>query len=401
MRNILLASTAAVCLVLTISAANAQSDAKKQEETKKEQVKQPSSAEHRQQVKEHQQSRSTTGQASGEKKDAGKHESTKSEPRKEDVNKNAASEKKDQNAGSKSSSETDHRAQGEHSKQEKSKAAAEQEKKSADKKSTASEQNKTDRSTKPSTAEATKASTQTKENASVPSSTTNAKKTPVDNTAAKSDANKNTAASTSNATNRTTTADSKAGQIDPQKKVQISETISRTRDLAPPVRNLNISISVGERVPSHIHLRPLPREIVTIAPEYRDYEYFTTEEDVVIVSPRTHEIVTEIPRDASRARAQLSSSSTSSIGTNISSGGVLPCQVEQRTASGDMQAVDPSKLRETTGSAGGKERLAVRVQGPNGQEMPEVTLPDSQGRIIAETNGSDCRIILEPGQTSR
>jgi len=399
MRNILLASTAAVCLVLTISAANAQSDAKKQEETKKEQVKQPSSAEHGQQAKEHQQSRSTT--ASEEKKDAGKHESTKSEPRKEDVNKNAASEKKDQNAGSKSSSETDHRAQGEHSKQEKSKAAAEQEKKSTDKKSTASEQNKTDRSTKPSTAEAPKASTQTKENASAPSSTTNAKTTPVDNTATKSDANKNAAGSTSKVTNKTSTADSKAGQIDPQKKVQISETISRTRDLAPPVRNLNISISVGERVPSHIHLRPLPREIVTIAPEYRDYEYFTTEEDVVIVSPRTHEIVTEIPRDASRARAQLSSSSTSSIGTNISSGGVLPCQVEQRTASGDMQAVDPSKLRETTGSAGGKERLAVRVQGPNGQEMPEVTLPDSQGRIIAETNGSDCRIILEPGQTSR
>jgi len=203
-------------------------------------------------------------------------------------------------------------------------------------------------------------------------------------------------------TNKTSTADSKAGQIDPQKKVQISETVSRTRDLAPPVRNLNISISVGERVPSHIHLRPLPREIVTIAPEYRDYEYFTTEEDVVIVSPRTHEIVTEIPRDASRARAQLGSSSTSStLSSNTSSSAALPCQVEQRTASGDMQPVDPSKVRETTGSAGGKERLAVRVQGPNGQQMPEVTLPDRQGRIIAETNGSDCRIILEPGQTSR
>jgi hypothetical protein len=33
--------------------------------------------------------------------------------------------------------------------------------------------------------------------------------------------------------------------------------------------------------------------------------------------------------------------------------------------------------------------------------MPEVALPDSQGRIIAETNGSDCRIIIEPGQTNR
>ena len=75
MRNILLASTAAVCLVLTIPAANAQSDVKKHDEMKKEQVKQPSAAEHRQQAQEHQPSRSTTGQASEEKKDAGKHES--------------------------------------------------------------------------------------------------------------------------------------------------------------------------------------------------------------------------------------------------------------------------------------------------------------------------------------
>jgi hypothetical protein len=33
--------------------------------------------------------------------------------------------------------------------------------------------------------------------------------------------------------------------------------------------------------------------------------------------------------------------------------------------------------------------------------MPEVTLPDRQGRIIAETNGTNCRIIVEPGQTGR
>lgn len=399
MRNILLASTAAVCLVLTIPAANAQSDVKKHEETKKEQVKQPSAAEHRQQAQEHQPSRSTTGQASEEKKDAGKHESTKSEPRKEDANKGAASEKKGQTGAAKSSNEKDRHAQSEDSRREKTKSVTEQEKKSSGKKSTASEQNKTDQSTKPSTAEAPKASTPKQENASAPSSNTNAKAAPAENAATKTDATKNAAGSTPNVTNKTNTADSKAGQIDPQKKVQISETISRTRDLAPPVRNLNISISVGERVPSHIHLRPLPREIVTIAPEYRDYEYFTTEEDVVIVSPRTHEIVTEIPRDASRARAEFSSSSTSST-TSSNSSGALPCQVEQRTASGEMHLVDPSKLRETTGSAAGKEHLAVRVQGPNGQEMPEVTLPDSQGRIIAETNGSDCRIIIEPGQTN-
>jgi hypothetical protein len=63
----------------------------------------------------------------------------------------------------------------------------------------------------------------------------------------------------------------------------------------------------------------------------------------------------------------------------------------QRTASGDMQPIDPSRFRETTGSGrAGRDHLAVKVQGPNGQEMPEVALPDSQGRII-----------IEPGQTNR
>ena len=79
----------------------------------------------------------------------------------------------------------------------------------------------------------------------------------------------------------------------------------------------------------------------------------------------------------------------------------MPCQVMQRSASGDTQPMDPSRLRETNGSGASKEHLAVKVKGPDGQEMPEVALPDRQGRIIAETNGSDCRIIIEPGQANR
>ena len=419
MRDILLTSTAAVCLILTVPAANAQSDAKRHEETKKEQVQQPSGAEHQRQAQQQQHSRSTTGQASEERKDQSKRDSTKSEPRKEDKGdtaKGTAPDKKDQNAAGKSDAETNRHAQSENAKREKSKSAAGQEKdrpskstaSESEKKSTTSEQNRNGAPSKPSTAEAPKSSAQQKqENASTPSANTNAKTAPADKAAAgkaesPNNAPTNSASQPNATTNKVNTADSKAGQIDPQKKVQLSETISRTHDLAPPVRNLGISITVGERVPSHIHLRPLPREIVTIAPEYRDYDYFTTEEEVVIVSPRTHEIVTEIPRDASRARAEFSSSSTAgSISSAASGAGSMPCQVMQRTASGDMQPMDPNRLRETTGSGSAQDHLAVKVQGPNGQEMPEITLPDKQGRIIAETNGSDCRIIVEPGQTGR
>jgi hypothetical protein len=88
------------------------------------------------------------------------------------------------------------------------------------------------------------------------------------------------------------------------------------------------------------------------------------------------------------------------MSSNAASNGAMPCQVMQRTASGDMRPMDPSQLRQTTGSGTVQDHLAVRVQA-NGQQMPEVTLPDRQGRIIAETNGTNCRIIVEPGQTGR
>ena len=86
--------------------------------------------------------------------------------------------------------------------------------------------------------------------------------------------------------------------------MRISETVSRAR-LAEPERNLNISIRVGETIPPRVRLHRVPPEIVSIEPEYRDYEYFTTDDDVVIVEPRTHRIVSQVPRDPSRARAQM------------------------------------------------------------------------------------------------
>jgi hypothetical protein len=411
MRNILLTSTAAVCLMLTATAANAQSDAKKQDEIKKEHVQQPSGAVHQQQQAQEprQQRPSTTGQASEQKNEDTKKSEGETRQNKPGGSNAGVSEKKDQDVGKNPSNEKSHST--EKSEHERSKSAAEQQKASPSK-STVSEENKTGRSEKPSTAESPK-SGQKQENASTPSSNINAtnkganEKPAATNTTAPN--NSTNATNTSNNNNPNTpnrNASTNSVQIDAQKKAQISESISRTHDLAPPVRDLNISITVGQRVPSHVHLRPLPREIVTIAPEYRDYDYFTTEEEVVIVSPRTHEIVTEIPRDASRARAQVGSSggyssTTTTMTKNGASNGPMPCQVMQRMGSGDLQPMDLSQLRQTTGSGGEQNHLSVRVQGPNGQQMPEVTLPDQQGRIVAETNGSDCRIIVESGPTPR
>lgn len=70
--------------------------------------------------------------------------------------------------------------------------------------------------------------------------------------------------------------------------VQVRETLHRD---ARPAR-AGIDIRVGVRVPSEIEVRPLPEEVIVLAPEYRGYDYFIDSDDeIVFVSPESHEIV--------------------------------------------------------------------------------------------------------------
>jgi hypothetical protein len=68
-------------------------------------------------------------------------------------------------------------------------------------------------------------------------------------------------------------------------------TIIRNEHVAP-VNNVDFSLSVGTRVPrERIHLQTLPSEVVTVYPEWRGYEFFLVGEKIVVVDPRTLEIV--------------------------------------------------------------------------------------------------------------
>jgi len=59
-----------------------------------------------------------------------------------------------------------------------------------------------------------------------------------------------------------------------------------------PARDLNVSVNVGVALPHSVHLYPVPEEIVTIVPEYRDYDYIMLDDNrVAIVDPDTFEIV--------------------------------------------------------------------------------------------------------------
>ena len=67
-------------------------------------------------------------------------------------------------------------------------------------------------------------------------------------------------------------------------------TVIRNRHVEPAT-NINFSISIGARVPRSVSFHPLPTEIVDIYPSWRGYEFFLVRDEIIVVDPRTLEIV--------------------------------------------------------------------------------------------------------------
>ena len=88
----------------------------------------------------------------------------------------------------------------------------------------------------------------------------------------------------------TTTGQAGAGaKLSTEQRTQISTVIKQQN--IRPATNINFSISVGTHVPRNVGFHPLPREIVTIYPDWRGYEMFLVGNQIVVVNPRTLEIV--------------------------------------------------------------------------------------------------------------
>jgi len=91
--------------------------------------------------------------------------------------------------------------------------------------------------------------------------------------------------------NRTTTGQGAAAgsaNLSTEQRTKITSII-RQRKVEPA--HLNVSVSVGTRIPSSVHVFPLPVEVVVIYPEWRGYDYILVGDQIVIINPRTHEIV--------------------------------------------------------------------------------------------------------------
>src|SRR5262249_36850268 len=78
--------------------------------------------------------------------------------------------------------------------------------------------------------------------------------------------------------------------ITPEKRTQIHEVIVNEKS-APRVSHVDFDLSVGTRVPRTVKFVTLPSRIVQIEPEWRGYEDFVVGGQMVIVNPRTMEIV--------------------------------------------------------------------------------------------------------------
>jgi Protein of unknown function (DUF1236) len=65
--------------------------------------------------------------------------------------------------------------------------------------------------------------------------------------------------------------------------------IIRQHKVAPT--QLNVSVRVGTRIPDSVRFYPLPREVFVIYPEWRGYEYIMVGNEILVIDPRTHQIV--------------------------------------------------------------------------------------------------------------
>jgi hypothetical protein len=101
---------------------------------------------------------------------------------------------------------------------------------------------------------------------------------------------KSSASEKSNAQS-TTSAQGGAKSLTAEQKTKIRTSVLQS---GPKVSrsSINFNISVGTVVPRSVHFVAVPQTIVEIYPEYRGFEYFVVDEEIVIIDPHSYKIIT-------------------------------------------------------------------------------------------------------------
>jgi type IV secretory pathway VirB10-like protein len=79
-----------------------------------------------------------------------------------------------------------------------------------------------------------------------------------------------------------------AAKLSTEQRTKITTII---REHRTPSVHLSVSVSVGTRIPTSVHLYPIPVEVISIYPEWRGYDYVMVGDQIVVIDPRSHEIV--------------------------------------------------------------------------------------------------------------
>ena len=78
--------------------------------------------------------------------------------------------------------------------------------------------------------------------------------------------------------------------ITPENRTRIHEVFVKERS-APKVDHVTFNLSVGTAVPRSVRIVAVPQTIIEIQPTWRGYEYFMVGDQIVIVDPRSMQIV--------------------------------------------------------------------------------------------------------------
>jgi hypothetical protein len=79
-----------------------------------------------------------------------------------------------------------------------------------------------------------------------------------------------------------------SAKLSTEQRTKISAIFTKNK-VAP--EHLNVVANVGTRIPDSVHFYPLPQEVFVIYPEWRGYEYIVVGDEVLVIDPRSHEIV--------------------------------------------------------------------------------------------------------------
>lgn len=82
-----------------------------------------------------------------------------------------------------------------------------------------------------------------------------------------------------------------AVQFTQEHKTKVKTYFQQNKVSVEPVTDVDISVSVGTAVPSHIAFHPLPDTIFVGLPHDHEYVYFVYHSDIIIVEADTHVIV--------------------------------------------------------------------------------------------------------------